>query len=153
MTLPRALTLLPLAGVLALGAAGAPSPLSFEVVKLPAGSARLRAGDANISLSAGSPAWAIPLETSVNVVSGGIWAQFGDATVKAWPGDSLRFHATGSGVQVEATAGKLLIERPDGSTRHLEPGQSFALPSAALPAPPSRPSAGGCVSPAKRAGP
>ena len=159
MNLLSAWRLFPLACMLALGAAGAPAPgagapgpTSFEVVKLPAGSARLRAGTANISLSAGSPAWSIPLETPVSVVSGGIWAQFGDVTVKAWPGDSLRFHATGNGVQVEATAGKVLIERPDGSTKQLAPGQTFALAPAAMPAPSAKPSAGGCGAPVKRAG-
>lgn len=147
----------PLAAVLALGAvaptrgaAGLPAPQGYEVVKLPAGSARLRAGAAVISLSVGSPAWSIPLETPVSVVSGEIWAQFGDVVVKASQGDALRFHATGSGVQVEASAGKLLIERPDGSTRQLEPGQSLLLPSAEAPTPPLRPSAGGCGAPAKR---
>lgn len=149
----------PLAAVLALGASaptrgatGLPAPQGYEVVKLPAGSARLRAGAAVISLSAGSPAWSIPLETPVSVVSGGIWAQFGEVVVKAWPGDALRFHAVGAGVQVEAAAGKLLIERPDGSTRQLEPGQSFLWASPAAPAPAAWPSGGGCGAPVRRAG-
>ncbi|MBI4349095.1 MAG: hypothetical protein HY553_19815 [Elusimicrobia bacterium] len=149
MRAPGTLRLVPIAAALAV-AAVAPPEAAFVVIGLPAGTAQLRAGSEPLSLGPGSPSWALPPDTPVTVVSGGIWAQFGDTTVKARPGDGLRFSTVEGGVRVSATAGTLLLERPDGSTRHLAAGESFALTAPGAPRPPARPSGGGCGAGARR---
>lgn len=141
--------LLASAAVAAIAGATAPAP-GYPIVKLPAGSAEVRAAGRLTRLGPGSPGWTLPRDTIVEIVSGGIWAQFGAATVKAAPGDSLRVRAEQGLIRLEAVSGRPLVVRPDGSSRPLEAGQTFAL---LAPEPPSpKPvAAGGCSAAPARA--
>lgn len=145
----RRLWLLLPAAAFALGA-GTPVPSGLEIVKLPAGSAHVRIGEELVLLGPGSPAQTLPLEQPIAVVGGGIWVGFGDLTLRAWPGDAFRFRRTGDGVELHVASGKLVLVRPDGSTRQLDAGQFFSVAPPAAPASPPPAAPGGCGAPVRR---
>lgn len=127
-------------GLTAIRAFGEPA----AVINLPGGSAQLRAGDELITAFPGSRGFAIPPDTPIVVVSGGLWAQLRGAIIRAAPGAGFVFRALHDRARLEVTAGELEVLQPDDSYVRLFAGSAYdmPLPEAALP-PPGAPAPAG----------